>query len=682
MAEPNGRKRTDIVFLRYDLSSGQAKRYSSMLLGGDEMEGVWHSSVMVFEREYFFDGMAGIETHDPFTTRFGRPEQTEVIDTTTKTKEEFEAWNEQQTSRGGRFHATEYTWMNNNCNHYAHEAICWLSDSGLGSPDDVVNMIPNMYSSPIAGMMLQLVTGAFGGPIALQNMQLPAGFGPVLPKPDPRARGFEEGERKRRSRLGGAPYREPPRPSSGAGSPPRINASVSHGQTPQGSSSASSNTAHSKGGRAKIVVQEVVDDIGDEPAEASSGNRQRSASSARDDDGIEDVPVPVSMYGSNICLHAEPPTGQMDYHAVVAAVRQSIRYHTEDHDTRQEYSFILDHVSWFSLLLRNVLQDAGSAAGVGRGMEGSINLPTDVPRVASMLAWQAPSPASSSHHAPSTAVHGGAAWLAGIGYRWDVCVPQSPPPLAPALTVTRLHVSPRYINQNVEALQALLRELQTMADDLAVIATVVEESARDVVDSALSEPERCEPAVATFNESGESSFAASHIPALRPRQHFRDDLWSPAVTAASALERLARIPGCDTTAGEVDSFVAEIRLTETDEQTTTYFEPKYARGGSAADLDGCAPILVVHDFARNYHAALDDPVGDGRAGTDGQANNWRIVGESHVPCSAPAATTAPYAPWYLLHPAVTAVVYFSHYPISPPPRQWIRAAKTAGVAIH
>ena len=107
------------VYLRvYDLSHGMAKVFSKSLLGM-EVEGVWHTSIEVFENEYFFHGTLRLEKVG--VSSFGQLVDRVDLGQTDCTKESFEeffhscssAWNERT-----------YDVFENNCNNFTN----WLSN--------------------------------------------------------------------------------------------------------------------------------------------------------------------------------------------------------------------------------------------------------------------------------------------------------------------------------------------------------------------------------------------------------------------------------------------------------------------------------------------------------------------------------------------------------------------------
>ncbi len=53
----------------YDLSNGMAAQFSRQLIG-KHIEGVWHTGIVVYNKEYYFGG--GISYDDPGRTPFGK----------------------------------------------------------------------------------------------------------------------------------------------------------------------------------------------------------------------------------------------------------------------------------------------------------------------------------------------------------------------------------------------------------------------------------------------------------------------------------------------------------------------------------------------------------------------------------------------------------------------------------
>ncbi len=184
-----------MILLRYDISSGQATAIYGPILGM-KMEAIWHTAILVFGTEYLFDGGGGIMRFPPRTTPFGQPLREESLGKTKKTKDEFEEFNAELTRT--RFGPNHYEILTNNCNHYTNEAAFFLT--GKGCPDDVINMIPNMMTSPLGSFISPIATpiaetvirGAQSG--AMPEVPTPGVNLPKeLPKKDERARPGPEG---------------------------------------------------------------------------------------------------------------------------------------------------------------------------------------------------------------------------------------------------------------------------------------------------------------------------------------------------------------------------------------------------------------------------------------------------------------------------------------------------------
>lgn len=107
------------VYLRvYDMTSGMAKVFSKQLLG-IQLDGVWHTSIEVFGKEYYFHSTL---KHEKIGTRvFGVLADRVLLGQTDCTIESFEeffiscssAWNE-----------STYDLFENNCNNFTN----WLAN--------------------------------------------------------------------------------------------------------------------------------------------------------------------------------------------------------------------------------------------------------------------------------------------------------------------------------------------------------------------------------------------------------------------------------------------------------------------------------------------------------------------------------------------------------------------------
>ncbi|XP_045448898.1 uncharacterized protein LOC123657391 [Melitaea cinxia] len=101
----------------YDLTNGLASVLSPAILGR-QVEGVWHTSVVVFEREYFYGG-AGVTSCAPGGTQLGAPHQVLRLGTTFVP---FPVFNEYiQGLATTTYTAGAYRLLEHNCNHFSDE---------------------------------------------------------------------------------------------------------------------------------------------------------------------------------------------------------------------------------------------------------------------------------------------------------------------------------------------------------------------------------------------------------------------------------------------------------------------------------------------------------------------------------------------------------------------------------
>ncbi|XP_076264267.1 uncharacterized protein LOC143198737 isoform X2 [Rhynchophorus ferrugineus] len=61
----------------YDLSLGMAAHFSPILIG-KKIDGIWHTSIVVYNREYFF-GSRGVESCNPGSTALGTPKEIKLL---------------------------------------------------------------------------------------------------------------------------------------------------------------------------------------------------------------------------------------------------------------------------------------------------------------------------------------------------------------------------------------------------------------------------------------------------------------------------------------------------------------------------------------------------------------------------------------------------------------------------
>ena len=107
------------VYLRvYDMTNGMAKIFSKQLLG-IQIDGVWHTSIEVFEKEYYFHST--LRKENIGKNSFGILVDRIHLGTTDCTVESFEEF---FTSCSSTWNEKTYDLFENNCNNFTN----WLAN--------------------------------------------------------------------------------------------------------------------------------------------------------------------------------------------------------------------------------------------------------------------------------------------------------------------------------------------------------------------------------------------------------------------------------------------------------------------------------------------------------------------------------------------------------------------------
>ncbi|GAQ82245.1 hypothetical protein KFL_001050090 [Klebsormidium nitens] len=170
----------------YDLSQGLARQLSGALLG-QMLEGIWHTGVVVYGREYFFGG--GIQTGRPGRTQYGNPVKTVPLG---RTEVPLELVEDFLNEIKDRYSVYTYNLMRHNCNHFSNELSTFLT--GTGIPSDILELPQRVLSSPFGAMLAPLIeqmeTGMRGNQVPSQALfnAPPLDFAAVRPpQPSPQA---------------------------------------------------------------------------------------------------------------------------------------------------------------------------------------------------------------------------------------------------------------------------------------------------------------------------------------------------------------------------------------------------------------------------------------------------------------------------------------------------------------
>lgn len=137
----------------YDLAQGMAAQFSPML--GFQLDGIWHTAIVVFGREWFF-GSGGIEQTSPGQTMLGPPLKIESLGRTQITLQTFMDHLDQLGRQ--RFRANKYNLLQHNCNNFSSEMAQFLT--GRDIPAYILELPRKVMNSPIAALLAPIIENA------------------------------------------------------------------------------------------------------------------------------------------------------------------------------------------------------------------------------------------------------------------------------------------------------------------------------------------------------------------------------------------------------------------------------------------------------------------------------------------------------------------------------------------
>jgi len=136
-----------VTLYLYDLSRGLAKIYSRQL-AGQQFDGIWHTSIVVYGTEYYY--ASGIQTSVPGQTHHGQPMQTFDMGETFIPKDIFLEFLHEISSR---YSETTYDLFENNCNNFSNEVCQFLT--GRNIPEFITNLPREALNTPLGPLVRQ-----------------------------------------------------------------------------------------------------------------------------------------------------------------------------------------------------------------------------------------------------------------------------------------------------------------------------------------------------------------------------------------------------------------------------------------------------------------------------------------------------------------------------------------------
>lgn len=133
----------------YDLSHGMIRQFSQAFLG-KQLDGIWHTGVVVYGTEYFYGG--GIQSAPPGQTIAGKPLTKHHIGNTSVPKELFEEFLQEIAPR---FTPETYSLLKHNCNNFSNELALFLTGNSI--PDYILNLPEHAFDSPMGQMLKPMI---------------------------------------------------------------------------------------------------------------------------------------------------------------------------------------------------------------------------------------------------------------------------------------------------------------------------------------------------------------------------------------------------------------------------------------------------------------------------------------------------------------------------------------------
>lgn len=156
----------------YDLSGGQAAIFSSLLMGGHHIDGVWHTSIVVYGREYYF-GSNGVQDSTPSGTVLGNPLKTLDLGNTFIPKQTFLDYITELNE--STFKASTYELFHHNCNNFSNELAQFLV--GQEIPKYILDLPHEVLNTPFGPVIQGLLAQVAASGHSIPNFRLTSDTG-------------------------------------------------------------------------------------------------------------------------------------------------------------------------------------------------------------------------------------------------------------------------------------------------------------------------------------------------------------------------------------------------------------------------------------------------------------------------------------------------------------------------
>lgn len=145
MGDSDGDQGSEVVLHVYDLSQGLAAQLSRALTGR-QIDGIWHTGVVVNGVEYYWGGELLAEPAG--RTQYGRPVRVVPLG---RTHIPDEMIREFVDGVRPRYNPSTYSLLSHNCNNFSDELASFLT--GHGIPKDIVGLPDEVLATPFGAMV-------------------------------------------------------------------------------------------------------------------------------------------------------------------------------------------------------------------------------------------------------------------------------------------------------------------------------------------------------------------------------------------------------------------------------------------------------------------------------------------------------------------------------------------------
>ncbi|KAH6941327.1 hypothetical protein HPB50_016302 [Hyalomma asiaticum] len=141
----------EVLLHVYDLTKGLAKQLSPALLG-KELPAVWHTSIVVRGREYFF-GSTGVDSCPAGGTTFHEPDRVVKLGHSQLPHDAFLDY-----IRGldeGVYEGSRYDLFRHNCNNFSQDVSLFLTGNSI--PKEILELPDDFLRTPLGSTLVPLL---------------------------------------------------------------------------------------------------------------------------------------------------------------------------------------------------------------------------------------------------------------------------------------------------------------------------------------------------------------------------------------------------------------------------------------------------------------------------------------------------------------------------------------------